>query len=340
MQKQTSSLLIAISAIAMCACDALAQTGSAPIPQSSVQRATFSGAGQPIESCIAGRIFGITEFQCTSCGMASPRDSSHIVYSFGSEPFVVETDSPTNRIRPGDRVVAVNGNPITTRAGADQFAYPPVGTATLTVRRNNVNISIDQLVSTPRNCPARGFIHVAYLDSTRFNGTSVPITRGISGGRGGGGRGGARVGAVMRADTTGMTAAQIDSANARVRAAVARGTQVVRPARTEQIIDQKVQFPDFGFTLTCQPVCTRTRSRDGAVQYWRFDAFPVVSNLLPSSVAARAGLRDGDVLLRINEVSPQVEEGALILNRVDPGSEWRLEVNRGGSIQKITLKKS
>jgi membrane-associated protease RseP (regulator of RpoE activity) len=211
-------------------------------------------------SCIPGRVFGITEYKCTSCGVASPRDSAHIVYSFGAEPVVVETADQTNRIKPGDYVVAVNGHPITTRAGADQFAYPPQGTATITVRRNNVNITIEQLIMSARLC------------------------------------GGHRIAGVLRA------------------------------AAPETVVPT-VSLRDFGLTLVCVPICTRTRTRDGATMYLRFDGFPVISN------------RDGDVLLSVNGTSPQVEEGALILNRAEREPTLQLEVRRDGKIEQVTLRR-
>jgi hypothetical protein len=322
--------LLASLAAALCvgAHDARAQASAAQIPQAPAQRSPQPTLGQPIESCIAGRIFGITQYQCTSCGMASPRDSTHVVYSFGAEPLVVETDSPSNRVKPGDHVVAVNGNPITTRVGADHFAYPPQGTATLTVRRNNVNINIDQPVSSSRYCPTQGFrISPDSLAALRASGGVIAVGRSSGGGGGGaGGRGGARQGG-----------AALDSATIRLRSMTGARAEILRTPPAEPV-SQIVQTKNFGLTLTCHPTCTFTRTRDGTTQYWRFDAFPTLTNVSPASAAAKAGLRDGDVLKSVNGVSPMVEEGALMLFRPGNESTLHLEVDRGGKIEKITLK--
>ena len=336
--KKSTARLIVVGASAFFAQRADAQAGAAQIPQSPAQRPPTAALGQPIESCIAGRIFGITEFRCTSCGMASPRDSTRVVYSFGSEPFVVETDNPTNRIKPGDQVVAVNGNPITTRVGADQFAYPPVGTATITVRRNNVNINIEQLVSTARYCPVAFTTRMSFdsLGAPRVGVGPIQVGRGARSG-GGGGRGGVRqgAGAVARADSG--TGAQLDSVVARMRAAGGGGRMAVLRSATPDPIRQ-VQISTFGFSLTCQAACELARSRDGTTQYPRFDAYPVLSNVSSTSVAGRAGLRDGDRLITVNGISPMVEEGALILHRAARETTLELEVERGDKREKITLK--
>ena len=335
MRMRSCWLAILVGTIAICARRADAQV-AAQIPQQPSPRSPTSVPGIPVESCIAGRIFGITEFRCTSCGMSSPRDSSHVVYSFGSEPLFVETDN-SNRIKPRAAVVAVNGSPITTRAGADQFAYPPVGTAAITVRRNNVNITFEQPVSSARYCPSQGYRITMDSAIARLGAGAVAT------GRGGGGRGGARQGggALLRVDTTGMTRAQTDSANARMRAVigVARGNIAIVRTPPVEPISNTVQSLSFGFTLKCQPICTQARTRDGMAQYWRFDGFPTITGISAISIAGKAGLRDGDVLLSVNGISPQVEEGALLLNRAEAESALRLEVQRGDKVEKITLRK-
>jgi hypothetical protein len=323
--------------------------GGAQIPQTVPQRPPTAAPGQFVESCIAGRVFGITQFQCTHCGMASPRDSTRVVYTFGAEPHVVDTDNPTNRIKPGDYVVAVNGHPITTRAGADQFAYPPMGTATLTVRRNNVNINIDQMIMSPRYCPANSITYRMSIDTSPRASAS-----GVMAGRGGGGGRGGRIGSgagglvMMRTDSTGAVTF-IDTAVARMRQTAdslragrgggggGRAVAVLRGAPAE-IIGPTVQSLRFGLTMTCHPTCTRARTRDGTAMYWRFDSYPTVTNPSPVSIAGKAGLQHDDVIITVNGISPQVEEGALILNRADRETSLELEIRRAGKTQKITLK--
>jgi hypothetical protein len=163
----------------------------------------LSAASAAVQSqtCVPGAAFGITAYRCASCGAATYRDSTHTVYTFGAEPVVMEATTG-NRIRAGDVVVAVNGNPITTRAGADQFTYPPAGESLVTVRRNGMNVEISQQVTT-QLCNMRGVV-VPQGMSGRFVGPDSVlrmsgVAAGASGGGGGGGggrggRGGARVG--------------------------------------------------------------------------------------------------------------------------------------------------
>jgi membrane-associated protease RseP (regulator of RpoE activity) len=290
------------------------QPGGASIVQSP-PRVTSQASGVG-EMCMAGRIFGITNYQCTSCGVSMPRDSMHFVYSFGSEPIVIETDNPTNRIKPGDAVVAVNGSPITTRAGADQFAYPAAGNSTITVRKpNGTNITIEQSVSG--RCPFNLRSSLAFSADT-----SSRNRRGGAGGFAG------RVGGpTVRTDSTGLST--FDTT-------VARMSRPATPV-SESIV-AGVTIRNFGLALACRPICRSTRTRDGSVTYWQFDGFPAVNAPAQGSVAARSGLQDGDVIISVNGFSPLSEEGALILNRAERALTLRLEISRGGKRERITLK--
>lgn len=151
-------------------------------------------------ACAPGGAFGILGYRVASMGTATMPDSAHPVYSFGAEPVVVET-TRGNRLQPGDVVVAVNGFPITTRAGADKFAYPTHDDTLLTVRRNGSNIDIEYMPG--RMCPGSNFVSAlrrSPLDSGLMA-SAAPRGGGrggaaVGGGGGGGGRGGARAGAV------------------------------------------------------------------------------------------------------------------------------------------------
>jgi hypothetical protein len=312
---------------------------------------TNAAAIQRRESCVAGNVFGIVAYQCANCGMSSPRDSTRIVYSFGTEPVVLETDNPTNRIKPGDFVVAVNGNPITTRAGADQFAYPPAGESVITVRRNGVNINVEQLVTTERSCSAGGFFLRIPADTAgvgRGGGFTAPATGGGArvgrAGGGGGGRGG-RGGAVARAPDS-LNRALLDSARARLAAGADSvrtnaGLRAMEPvmmrSTTTEAATTSIEVRNFALTLTCTPACSRARARDGTM-YWRFEGYPAVANPSPTGLAGRAGLRHGDVLISVNDLSPLTEEGALLLNRAERELSLRLEISRAGKRERITLK--
>src|SRR6478752_1912213 len=94
-------------------------------------------------TCAAGpgTMFGIVAFQCANCGWTYKigGKSSHTFYT---EPVVKET-AAGSAVENGDVIVAVDGNPITTRAGADRFEYPASGKHVLTVRRGREAREID-----------------------------------------------------------------------------------------------------------------------------------------------------------------------------------------------------
>jgi len=73
------------------------------------------GAQQPSACPGPGGAFGVTAYQCSSCEFQHEKSLAP-AYSFHAEPIVLRT-SATSALRPGDIVEAVNGQPITTRAG-------------------------------------------------------------------------------------------------------------------------------------------------------------------------------------------------------------------------------
>jgi C-terminal processing protease CtpA/Prc len=99
----------------------------------------------------------------------------------------------------------------------------------------------------------------------------------------------------------------------------------------------QVELKNFGLVLNCHPNCVHARANDGAL-YLRFDGYPSVGAPTRDGLAAHAGLRDGDVVISVNGLSPMTEEGALLLNRSDKELTLSLEISRAGKRQKIVLK--
>ncbi|MEW5919051.1 MAG: hypothetical protein AB1762_21790, partial [Gemmatimonadota bacterium] len=86
-----------------------------------------------------GESFGVTAYQCASCGIN--KDSARTEFSFFSEPVVLEVTAWTP-LRVGDVIEAVNGHPITTRAGADHFTHPPGGENVIKLRRAGASTDV------------------------------------------------------------------------------------------------------------------------------------------------------------------------------------------------------
>ncbi len=354
--------------------------------------------------CGAGVAFGVTSYQCSNCSIAYKRDGGEqTTYSFGAELVVLKV-AEGSQLRVGDVIVAVNGNPITTRAGADQFVYPAAGSKTLiTVRRDGVNVDVGPIAPLETRCestyydftvtkPASGKVT---FDTVAMN-SVVPAGAGRRGrdwvGTGSGAGRGRGVGSVTfqppvaasTSDSSGMRRniacttvstprppadAWIDSArfpaaflkclqdsSKRTRLTISsRSIPLVRSATTNtyassggttaaastpasaEATSDLVPLTNFGLTLACATPCTRARASDGT-QYWKFDGYPALSIGAKDGLAAKAGLRDGDVLIAVNGFSPLTEEGALLLARYSRELTLTLEISRAGKRDKFTLK--
>ena len=97
----------------------------------------------------------------------------------------------------------------------------------------------------------------------------------------------------------------------------------IEQAYTVEIGSGDVEAGKVGFALACRPSCTRTKGPNG-VDYWRFDAPPPVVAIRPGSVAERAGMRVGDVVVEV--------DGKPVMN---PEGNYRLFTfpSEGGKIQ-------
>jgi S1-C subfamily serine protease len=67
--------------------------------------------------------------------------------------------------------------------------------------------------------------------------------------------------------------------------------------------------------------------------YWRFSGYPTVAaqGALRDGAAARAGIRDGDVLISVNGHTPMSDEGARLLSQSERELTLTLEFSRGGT---------
>jgi membrane-associated protease RseP (regulator of RpoE activity) len=96
----------------------------------------------------------------------------------------------------------------------------------------------------------------------------------------------------------------------------------------------------FGFALECTR-CTPTNRRGGfgggPMAVWHYDEFPRVAAVVEGSPAARAGIREGDLLLDVGGASLTTDAGAQAFSALRPGDTARLTLERNGKSYNATL---
>lgn len=249
-----------------------------------------------------GEAFGITAYQCASCSFKRDRDKP-AEYSFSAEPIVLETTS-WSVLRKGDVIEAVNGQPITTRAGAEQFTYPRGGESVISVRRDGSRVELK--AQSRAEC----------VDMSMFDRSSidhVEVVKGAAAENLYGPRG--AFGAVHIYRKPG-----------------AQKPFTVRPEPAERSADSTRRAPTdgrYGFAISCLPSCTRAKASDGT-EYYKFDGYPPIAGIRPGGPAAMMGLRVGDVVTEIDGISILTEEGALRFQRSERKESMHVTVMRDG----------
>ena len=90
----------------------------------------------------------------------------------------------------------------------------------------------------------------------------------------------------------------------------------------------------FGFGFECNSCTARRDARDSAA-VWTFSTLPRVYSVDLGSPAAKAGLRRGDVLIRIDGVSILTPEGGRRFGIIRPGQSVRWTVLRDGAPRQV-----
>jgi C-terminal processing protease CtpA/Prc len=87
----------------------------------------------------------------------------------------------------------------------------------------------------------------------------------------------------------------------------------------------------FGFAVACIPSCTKVRSSsDPGVAYWKYDDYPLIAAVRKDGPAERAGLRNGDVVTKVDGISVLEEKGALKLFQSEGATTLNITVSREG----------
>ncbi len=248
-----------------------------------------------------GEAFGVTAYQCASCSFKRDKDNL-AEYSFSAEPIVLEITS-WSILRAGDVIEAVNGQPITTRAGADQFTYPRSGESVVSVRRSGTRAEL------------RATARPECLDLSNFDRNSidrVEVLKGAAAENLYGPRGAGGVVHIFRKR-------RYDSLS------------VLGARPIGGIPDSKGSPTDgrFGFAISCLPSCTRTKATDGT-EYYKFDGHPPIAGIRAGGPAAMMGLRVGDVVTEIDGISILTEEGALRFQRSERKASLHVTIMRDG----------
>lgn len=248
-----------------------------------------------------GEAFGVTAYQCASCSFKRDKDKL-AEYNFSAEPIVLEIASWSS-LRAGDVIEAVNGQPITTRAGADQFTYPRAGESLLSVRRSGSRV---ELHATARpQCPdvsqfdPRSIARVEVLKANAAENLYGPRAAG----------GVINIFRKQRYDSLHVIGAQPLS---------------IGPDSKGSPADSR-----YGFAISCLPSCTRTTASDGTA-YYKFDGYPPIAGIRAGGPAAMMGLRVGDVVTEIDGISILTEEGALRFQRSERKESLHVTIMRDG----------
>lgn len=246
-----------------------------------------------------GSVFGVAAYNCANCGYKF--ETGHRpIYTFFSEPVVTEVDNSTG-VASGDVVEAVDDVPITTQAGADLFTNPGRGEHTLRVRRGRDH----QLIKISLASTCYSISTSTNSGNTTTNTTTNWVTR-LAGARS------------ARGDTihfgtgvgTGSSASSSSGGtSSRTSSGGGRGVGVpVIGGEPLYIIDGVVQPPakatagqigKFGFAVECHPSCSFKRTANGKF-YYKYDGYPAISAIRDSSAASRAGLKVGDLVVKVN----------------------------------------
>jgi membrane-associated protease RseP (regulator of RpoE activity) len=92
----------------------------------------------------------------------------------------------------------------------------------------------------------------------------------------------------------------------------------------------------FGIGMNCQ-ACGAVEDDDKGVTVWTFSSPPVIYRVDPDGPAARAGIQRGDVILKIDGVEIDSEEGGRRFGAVRPGERVQWTLERDGQERSVTL---
>jgi hypothetical protein len=319
--------------------------------------AAFAANDLAAQACALGpgEVYGVTAYQCANCGFK--RDNAQrATYIFYAEPVVQDAKMP-GLFRTGDVIEAVDGQPITTTAGAELFTYPAIGAHEISVRRGRVRQTLHFSIS------GSGCESTSKPGSTtgiRFNVDDIETIEVIKGPA-------ASERYSLPVPNTGVVVITTRPGNAVPRTGVAResirnavadilgrtpgnfegrqqpifivdGVQI-SPAEAQSLGVPVDRTGRFGFAVGCERGCHPATSRDGPLiyTYYIYTEFPSIMAVRPGGAAERAGLRAGDIVTKIDGISLGEDEGGKKLARLERVDHARVTVRRDGKEMEFTL---
>jgi len=306
--------------------------------------AARSGFGKPL------RALGIKSMSC-SCSQVSSSDADVVMWTFEAEPKInkVVRDGPSyGKLKPGDQIVAIDGYLITTVEGGRRFSsISPGEPVVLTLRRGSQ--TRDETI-TPD-----------------LRGQETPLIVGLEGGERGEEvrRLSESVEALSRlseerASELEILQRRLDGTREKLVIPLERLRRLeehplirrgMLPPELPELpeLPQLPQLPElpsvprvenfmpqgsFGFALSFRGSIKTGKGHDPE---WRFEEPPEIDTVEPGSPADEAGLQPGDVLLRIDGVALDTEDGGRRFSDVRPGQSVEWTIRRDGEERTVEV---
>jgi hypothetical protein len=256
-----------------------------------------------------GARFGVTSYTCVSCRI--DQKGGKTTYGFETEPVILQL-AGSSSLQPGDVVVAINGKPITTEAGASQFTNPPAGNSTLKIRRGRSEFEVQV---QPSRCVGRFGSGMQLLldgnltiDMDRKSDSAVRFQ--LKGG-----------GLEWRLNKS------VLSPRLRLR------QDSITNKLSFEFVHSTGEVSSLGLGIECLPSCTLGRNTEGKY-YYRFDGYPRIGQI-KTDAAPLSVFRVGDRIISIDRVSILTEEGVEKLHTLKDGVNHTVVVERDG--RNVTL---
>ncbi|MEP7325484.1 MAG: PDZ domain-containing protein, partial [Gemmatimonadota bacterium] len=247
---------------------------------------------------------GISSFSC-DCTVTY-RETDDISWIFRGEPTVtgIAEDGPASgKLRRGDVIVAIDGLLITTRAAGEKVASLKEGQAVaLTVRRNGRVLEVQ--IRASDDCTTPGLVPAI---------ASAPAAAP------------ARPGAMTPLPTAPIRPPRLSGTTVPSIAAAPAAIPAIPPAPENPLTAW------FGFGISCH----NCRVRPGGI--WEFSEYPTLYSVDPDSPAEKAGLRRGDVLMKIDGADLLTADGVRRFGNIDPGQTVTWSFRRGGASRSVRV---